>query len=72
LRAASICKRPTLIRRDHLVDHLRDARHALGKRDLKVPARTTDTAKAAVFLAYDRARMMTGTVLNATAGSAAD
>jgi NAD(P)-dependent dehydrogenase (short-subunit alcohol dehydrogenase family) len=39
---------------------------------LKVPASTTDTAKAAVFLASDRARMMTGTVLNATAGSAAD
>jgi predicted RNA polymerase sigma factor len=39
---------------------------------LKAPAQTTDTAKAAVFLASDRARMMTGTVLNATAGSAAD
>jgi len=39
---------------------------------LKVPARVSDTAKAAVFLASDRARMMTGTVLNSTAGAALD
>jgi enoyl-[acyl-carrier-protein] reductase (NADH) len=37
---------------------------------LKVPARTANTAKAAVFLASDWARMMTGTVL--IVGSAAD
>lgn len=39
---------------------------------LKVPAVTSDTAKAAAFLASDRARMMTGTVVNSTAGAAAD
>ncbi|MGH6794730.1 MAG: SDR family NAD(P)-dependent oxidoreductase [Methylocella sp.] len=39
---------------------------------LKVPATTSDTAKAAVLLASDRARMMTATVLNLTAGAAAD
>ena len=39
---------------------------------LKVPATTGDTAKAAAFLASDRARMFTGTVVNATAGAAAD
>jgi NAD(P)-dependent dehydrogenase (short-subunit alcohol dehydrogenase family) len=39
---------------------------------LKVPANTSDTAKAAVFLASDRARMMTGTVVNSTAGAALD
>jgi hypothetical protein len=37
---------------------------------LKVLARTADAAEAAVFLASDCARMMTGTVLNV--GSAAD
>jgi 3-oxoacyl-[acyl-carrier protein] reductase len=39
---------------------------------LKVPASIFDTAKAAAFLASDRARMMTGTVVNSTAGAAAD
>jgi 3-oxoacyl-[acyl-carrier protein] reductase len=39
---------------------------------LKVPARVSDTAKSAVFLASDRARMLTGTVVNSTAGAAAD
>jgi 3-oxoacyl-[acyl-carrier protein] reductase len=39
---------------------------------LKVPASTSDTAKAAVFLASDRARLMTGTVVNSTAGAALD
>jgi enoyl-[acyl-carrier-protein] reductase (NADH) len=39
---------------------------------LKVPASVTDIARAAVFLASDRARMMTGTVVNSTAGAAAD
>jgi NAD(P)-dependent dehydrogenase (short-subunit alcohol dehydrogenase family) len=39
---------------------------------LKAPASISDTAKAAVFLASDRARMMTGTVVNSTAGAAAD
>jgi 3-oxoacyl-[acyl-carrier protein] reductase len=39
---------------------------------LKVPAHTCDTAKAAAFLASDRARMMTGTVVNSTAGAALD
>lgn len=39
---------------------------------LKVAASVSDTAKAAVFLASDRTRMMTGTVVNATAGAALD
>ena len=39
---------------------------------LKIPASVSDTAKAAAFLASDRARMMTGTVMNTTAGAAAD
>ena len=39
---------------------------------LKVPATTCDTAKAAAFLASGGARMLTGTVVNATAGAAAD
>jgi 3-oxoacyl-[acyl-carrier protein] reductase len=39
---------------------------------LKVPATTQDTANAAVLIASDRARMMTATVVNATAGAALD
>jgi 3-oxoacyl-[acyl-carrier protein] reductase len=39
---------------------------------LKVPASVSDTAKAAVLLASDRARMMTATVVNSTAGAALD
>ena len=39
---------------------------------LKVPATVQDTANAAVLVASDRARMMTGTVVNATAGAALD
>jgi NAD(P)-dependent dehydrogenase (short-subunit alcohol dehydrogenase family) len=39
---------------------------------LKAPASISDTAKAAAFLASDRARMMTGTVVNSTAGAALD
>lgn len=39
---------------------------------LKVPATVQDTANAAVLIASDRARMMTGTVVNATAGAALD
>jgi enoyl-[acyl-carrier-protein] reductase (NADH) len=39
---------------------------------LKVPATVADTANAAVLLASGRARMLTGTVLNATAGAALD
>ena len=39
---------------------------------LKAPAAVSDTAKLAVFLASDRARMMTGTVVNSTAGAALD
>jgi len=39
---------------------------------LKVSPRTTDAAKAAVFLASDLARMMTGTVLNSSARVVAD
>jgi NAD(P)-dependent dehydrogenase (short-subunit alcohol dehydrogenase family) len=39
---------------------------------LKVSPRTTDTARAAAFLASDQARMMTGTVLNSSAGAVTD
>jgi NAD(P)-dependent dehydrogenase (short-subunit alcohol dehydrogenase family) len=39
---------------------------------LKVPATVRDTANAAVLIASDRARMMTGTVVNASAGAALD
>jgi enoyl-[acyl-carrier-protein] reductase (NADH) len=39
---------------------------------LKVAATVQDTANAAVLIASDRARMMTGTVVNATAGAALD
>jgi 3-oxoacyl-[acyl-carrier protein] reductase len=39
---------------------------------LKVSPRTADTASAAVFLASDLARMMTGAVLNASAGVVTD
>ena len=39
---------------------------------LKVPAKVQDTADAAVLIASDRARMVTGTVVNATAGAALD
>jgi 3-oxoacyl-[acyl-carrier protein] reductase len=39
---------------------------------LKVPASVSDTANAAVLIASDRARMLTGTVVNATAGAALD
>jgi len=39
---------------------------------LKVPASIADTAKLTAFLASDRARMMTATVVNSTAGAALD
>ena len=39
---------------------------------LKTPAMVQDTANAAVLIASDRARMLTGTVVNATAGAALD
>ena len=39
---------------------------------LKVSATVADTANAAVLIASDRARMLTGTVVNATAGAALD
>lgn len=39
---------------------------------LKVPATVMDTANTAVLIASDRARMMTGTVINSTAGAALD
>jgi NAD(P)-dependent dehydrogenase (short-subunit alcohol dehydrogenase family) len=39
---------------------------------LKIPATVQDTATAAVLIASDRGRMLTGTVVNATAGAALD
>ena len=39
---------------------------------LKTPASIADTAKLAAFLASDQARLMTGTVVNSSAGAALD
>jgi 3-oxoacyl-[acyl-carrier protein] reductase len=39
---------------------------------LKVPAKVSDTAKAAALIASDRFRLLTGTVVNSTAGAALD
>jgi hypothetical protein len=39
---------------------------------LKRVATVSDTARAAVLVASDNARMLTGTVVNATAGAALD
>jgi NAD(P)-dependent dehydrogenase (short-subunit alcohol dehydrogenase family) len=39
---------------------------------LKVSPRTSDTARELAFLASDRSRMVTGTVVNASAGAVAD
>lgn len=39
---------------------------------LKIPASIADTAKLAAFLASDRARLMTATVVNSSAGAALD
>jgi NAD(P)-dependent dehydrogenase (short-subunit alcohol dehydrogenase family) len=39
---------------------------------LRSPASINDTAKGAVLVASDRARLLTGTVVNSTAGAAAD
>ena len=39
---------------------------------LKIRATVQDTANAAVLIASDRARMLTGTVVNATGGAALD
>jgi NAD(P)-dependent dehydrogenase (short-subunit alcohol dehydrogenase family) len=39
---------------------------------LKIPATVQDTANAAVLIASDRARMLTGTVVNATGGATLD
>jgi 3-oxoacyl-[acyl-carrier protein] reductase len=47
-------------------------RHIAQSSFLKVPATVQDTANAAVLIASDRARMLTGTVVNATAGAALD
>jgi NAD(P)-dependent dehydrogenase (short-subunit alcohol dehydrogenase family) len=51
---------------DHVIGSLADPTM------LKVSPKTEDTANAAVLLASDRARMMTGTVHNATAGATPD
>src|SRR5260370_25134538 len=39
---------------------------------LKVPASVSDTARAAALIPSDGARMLTGTVVNSTAGAALD
>jgi len=39
---------------------------------LKTPAKVSDTAQAAVLIASDRFRLLTGTVVNSTAGAALD
>jgi NAD(P)-dependent dehydrogenase (short-subunit alcohol dehydrogenase family) len=43
-----------------------------GTNFLKVPASVSDTVKAAVLIASDRGRLITGTVVNSTAGAALD
>jgi 3-oxoacyl-[acyl-carrier protein] reductase len=43
-----------------------------GANFLKVPASVSDTAKAAVLIASDGGRLITGTVVNSTAGAALD
>ena len=54
------------VRKDEMIDRMASLNF------LKAPASTVDTAKAAVLLASDHARLMTGTVMNSTAGAAAD
>ena len=48
------------------------AAHIASYNFLKIPASIADTAKLAAFLASDRARLMTGTVVNSSAGAALD
>jgi len=60
-----------LVRKVHITKDQAMAGMA-GLNFLKRPASVADTAKAAVLIASDRARMMTGTVVNSTAGAALD
>jgi NAD(P)-dependent dehydrogenase (short-subunit alcohol dehydrogenase family) len=66
LQTMDALARRTNVPRDQLVAGIAESNF------LKVPATVADTANAAVLIASDRARMLTGTVVNATAGAALD
>ncbi|MBV8731103.1 MAG: SDR family oxidoreductase [Acidobacteriia bacterium] len=74
---ANVDSKPILDTMDFVASRLNITREqAIGQvalsNFLKVPATVQDTANAAVLIASDRARMMTGTVVNASAGAALD
>jgi 3-oxoacyl-[acyl-carrier protein] reductase len=74
---ANVDSRPILDTMDFVAGRMNITRQqAIGQvalsNFLKVPATVKDTANAAVLIASDRARMMTGTVVNASAGAALD
>jgi len=74
---ANVDSRPILETMDFVASRMNITREqAIGQvalaNFLKVPATVQDTANAAVLIASDRARMMTATVVNASAGAALD
>ena len=74
---ANVDSRPILDTMDFVASRMNITREqAIGQvalsNFLKTPATVRDTANAAVLIASDRARMMTGTVVNASAGAALD
>jgi 3-oxoacyl-[acyl-carrier protein] reductase len=74
---ANVDSRPILDTMDFVASRMNITREqAIGQvalsNFLKVPATVKDTANAAVLIASDRARMLTGTVVNASAGAALD
>jgi 3-oxoacyl-[acyl-carrier protein] reductase len=74
---ANVDSRPILDTMDFIAGRMNITRdQAIGQvaqsNFLKVPATVKDTANAAVLIASNRARMMTGTVVNASAGAALD
>ena len=74
---ANVDSRPILDTMDFVASRMNITRdQAIGQvalsNFLKIPATVQDTANAAVLIASDRARMMTGTVVNASAGAALD
>jgi NAD(P)-dependent dehydrogenase (short-subunit alcohol dehydrogenase family) len=74
---ANVDSRPILDTMDFVASRMNITREqAIGQvalsNFLKTPATVKDTANAAVLIASDRARMMTGTVVNASAGAALD
>jgi hypothetical protein len=74
---ANIDSRPILDTMDFVASRMNITREqAIGQvtlsNFLKTLATVKDTANAAVLIASDHARMMTGTVVNASAGAALD